>query len=53
MASLRVERWDHGGLLACIIKDVGLIERLDSRLGPDAPEAMTPGEAVAGMRRKS
>src|SRR6266478_5511719 len=39
MESLRVERLDHCGLIAMI----------DARLVPDAQEALTPGEAVAGM----
>jgi transposase len=49
MESLRVERLDHFGLIACAIKDLGLMERLDSRLVPDEQEVITPGEAVAGM----
>ena len=49
MESLRVERRDHCGLIACAIKDFGLMDRLDSRLVPDEQEVMTPGEAVAGM----
>src|SRR2546428_465610 len=32
MESLRVERLDHFGLIACAIKDLGLMEMLDSRL---------------------
>jgi transposase len=49
MESLRVERLDHFGLIACAIKDLGLMEMLDSRLVPDEQEVITPGEAVAGM----
>jgi transposase len=49
MASVHVERLDHLGLVACMIKDVGLIRMLDARLIPDAQEEITPGEAVAGM----
>ena len=49
MESLRVERLDHFGLIACAIKDLGLIEMLDARLVPDEQEVITPGEAVAGM----
>ena len=49
MEALRIERLDHFGLIACAIKDLGLIARLDSRLVPDEQEVMTPGEAVAGM----
>jgi transposase len=49
MASVHVERLDHLGLIASIIKDVGLISMIDARLVPDAQEEITPGEAVAGM----
>src|SRR5215831_7292683 len=49
MASVHVERLDHLGLVACMIKDVGLISMLDPRLVPDEQEEITPGEAVAGM----
>ena len=34
-----------------MIKDLGLIRMIDARLTPDAQEAITPGEAVAGMIR--
>jgi transposase len=53
MGSLCVQRLDHFGLIACVIKDVGLIDMIDSRLVPDAQEAITPGEAVAGMMLNS
>jgi transposase len=49
MASVHVERLDHLGHVACMIKDLGLIRMIDARLTPDAQEAITPGEAVAGM----
>ena len=49
MASVPVERLDHLGLVACMIKDLGLIRMIDARLIPDAQEEITPGEAVAGM----
>src|SRR6266581_8646743 len=49
MESVRVERVDHLGLIACMIKDLGLISMIDARLVPDEQEAITPGEAVAGM----
>jgi transposase len=32
-----------------MINDLGLIRMIDARLTPDAQEAITPGEAVAGM----
>jgi transposase len=49
MEQVRVERLDHLGLIASVIKDIGLIDMLDGRLVPDEPERLTPGEAVAGM----
>ena len=49
MQSVHVERLDHLGLIASMIKDVGLISMVDARLVPDAQEEITPGEAVAGM----
>jgi transposase len=49
MEQVRVERLDHLGLIASVIKDLGLIDMIDSRLVPDEQERITPGEAVAGM----
>src|SRR4029434_1444599 len=49
MESVRVERLDHLGLIASVIKDVRLISMIDARLVPDDQEEMTPCEAVAGM----
>jgi len=49
MVSVHVERLDHLGLIACMIKDFGLIRMIDARLVPDEQEEITPGEAVAGM----
>jgi transposase len=49
MAQVHVERLDHLGLLASVIKDLGLMDMMDSRLMPDEQERLTPGEAVAGM----
>src|SRR6201984_2338863 len=49
MEQLRVERLDHLGLIASVIKDLGLIDMIDRRLVPDEQERITPGEAVAGM----
>ena len=49
MESVRVERVDHLGVIAEVIKDLGLIEMIDARLVPDSQEDITPGEAVAGM----
>ena len=49
MVSIRVERLDHLGVIAAVIKDLGLIPMINARLVPDAQEAITPGEAIAGM----
>src|SRR3989454_4058556 len=49
MAAVSVARLDHFGLIAGVIKDIGLIDMIDARLMPDAQEMITPGEAVAGM----
>jgi len=49
MALVTVERLDHLGLMAEVIKELGLIDMLDARLAPDRQEEITPGEAVAGM----
>jgi transposase len=49
MEQVRVERLDHLGVVASVIKDLGLIDMINTRLVPDAQEVITPGEAVAGM----
>ena len=49
MALVTVERLDHLGLIAEVIKSIGLIDMIDTRLVPDNQEEITPGEAVAGM----
>jgi transposase len=49
MEAVRVERLDHLGLIASVIKDVGLISMIDAHIVPDKQEEITPGEAVAGM----
>src|SRR4029434_4422502 len=49
MEPIRIERLDHLGVLASVIKDLGLIDMINARLVPDRPEVLTPGEAMAGM----
>jgi transposase len=49
MALVHVERLDHLGLIAAVIKDLGLMDMIDTRLVPDEQEEITPGEAMAGM----
>jgi transposase len=49
MASVSVERLDHLGVVASVIKDLGLIEMIDARLLVHDQEEITAGEGVAGM----
>jgi transposase len=49
MESIGVERVDHLGVIASVIKDVGLIDMINARLVPEAQAVLTPGEAMAGM----
>lgn len=49
MENYSVERLDHFGVVAGTIKDLGLIEFIDSRLGRHEGETLSPGETVAGM----
>jgi len=46
-----IKRLDHLGIVAGVIKDLGLIEAIDKRLQKDTQnqENITPGEAIAGM----
>jgi len=46
---ITVERLDHLGIIAGVIKDLGLIEMIDTRVGRDDQEGITTGEAIAGM----
>jgi transposase len=47
--AVSVERLDHLGVVASVIKELGIIERIDARLPRHDQEAITAGEAVAGM----
>src|SRR2546428_2451716 len=49
MESVSVERLDHLGVVASIIKDLGIIEMIDARVPPHDQEEITTGEAIAGM----
>ena len=49
MEKVKVERLDHLGVISGVIKDLGLIEMIDSRIIPDEREEISTGEAVAGM----
>ena len=49
MEAVSVERLDHLGVVASVIKELGIIEMIDARLPRHNQEAITAGEAVAGM----
>jgi transposase len=49
MESVSVERLDHLGVVAPVLKDLGIIEMIDARIPPHDQEEITVGEAVAGM----
>jgi len=49
MEQVRIARLDHLGLLASVIKDLGLLDMIDRRLVPDDPAVIPPDEAVAAM----
>lgn len=46
-----ITRLDHLGIIASVIKELGLIDFIDARLQKDefGQEKITPGEAIAGM----
>jgi len=49
MEKVKVERLDHLGVIAGVIKDLGVIEMIDDRIVPDDREEISTGEAVVGM----
>lgn len=49
MPGVSVERLDHLGVIAGVIKDLGIVALIDSRIDPDEQEEITTGEAIAGM----
>jgi transposase len=49
MESVSVERLDHLGVVASVIKDLGIVEMVDARLGLHDQEEITAGEAVSRM----
>jgi hypothetical protein len=46
---ITVEHLDHLGIIAGVIKDLGLIKMIDTRVRLDDQEGITTGEAIAGM----
>ena len=49
METVKVERLDYLGIIAGVIKDLGIIEMIDACIVPDDQEEISTGEAVAGM----
>jgi len=43
------QRLDHLGIIAGVIKDIGLVELIDARMPKHAKQDISTGEAVAGM----
>lgn len=46
---VEVQRLDHLGIVAGVIKDLKIVEMIDERLGTYEDETISAGEAVAGM----
>ena len=46
---VKVQRLDHLGIIASVIKDLGIIEMIDARIVPDDQEEISTGESVSGM----
>ena len=42
-----VERIDHLGIIAGVIRDLKIVEKIDERIPSDPREEVTTGEAVA------
>ncbi len=49
LETVKVERIDHLGIVAGVIKDLKIIEMIDSRIPKDEKENISAGEAIAGM----
>ena len=49
MDTIKVERLDHLGIIAGVIKDLGIVEIIDRRIPADGQQEITTGEAVAAM----
>lgn len=46
---LEIERVDHWGIVAGVIKDLGLAELVNEKIGTDSQEILTAGDVVAGL----
>jgi len=49
VATYSIERLDHLGIVAGVIKDLKIVELIDERLGIYPGESLSAGETVAGM----
>ncbi len=49
LSDVEVKRLDHHGIVAGVIKDIGLVERIDDCLGFYGNETISAGQVVAGM----
>jgi transposase len=49
MKKMEIKKLDHLGIVAGTIKELGLIEKIDKRLGIKEREEISTGEAIAGM----
>jgi len=49
MEAVKVERLDHLGVVAGVIKELGIVDLIDERIVPDDQEEISTGEAIAGM----
>jgi len=49
MEVISVERMDQLGVIAGVIKDLKLIEKIDARFAQSETESISTGEAIAGM----
>ena len=46
---VRVERLDHLGVVAGTIKELGIVDMINTRVGTSKQEIVSTGEAVAAM----
>jgi transposase len=49
LESLDIKRLDHHGIVASVMKELGIISMIDQRVGIDSSEEITTGEAIAAM----
>jgi transposase len=47
--NLKISRLDHLGIVASTVKDLDIIEMINSRIGTSKQEVISTGEAAAGM----